>query len=61
MPHDKRLQAAYADFDRAKSYPLPDAVRLIKQNAKAKFDETIEMSMNSSASTPVTRTRWSVV
>ncbi|HEY6432111.1 MAG TPA: 50S ribosomal protein L1 [Acetobacteraceae bacterium] len=46
MPHDKRLQAAYADFDRAKSYPLPDAVRLIKQNAKAKFDETIEMSMN---------------
>ncbi len=46
MPHDKRLQAAYAEFDRAKSYPLPDAVRLIKQNAKAKFDETIEMSMN---------------
>ncbi len=46
MPHDKRLQAAYANLDRAKSYPLPDAVRLIKQNAKAKFDETIEMSMN---------------
>ena len=46
MPHDQRLQAAYASFDRAKSYPLPDAVRLIKQNAKAKFDETIEMSIN---------------
>jgi large subunit ribosomal protein L1 len=42
----KRLKAAYQSIDRSKSYPLPDAVRLVKQNAKAKFDETIEMSMN---------------
>jgi large subunit ribosomal protein L1 len=46
MPHDKRLKAAYAGFDKAKSYPLPEAIRLVKTNARAKFDETVEMSMN---------------
>jgi large subunit ribosomal protein L1 len=46
MPHDKRLKAAYATFDKSKPYPLPEAIRLVKQNAKAKFDETVEMSMN---------------
>ena len=46
MPHDKRLKAAYASFDKTKPYPLPEAIRLVKQNAKAKFDETVEMSMN---------------
>lgn len=46
MAHDKRLKAAYASFDKSKPYPLPEAVRLVKQNAKAKFDETVEMSMN---------------
>jgi len=42
----KRLKAAQAAVDRSKSYPLPDAIKLVKQNAKAKFDETVEMSMN---------------
>ncbi len=46
MGHDKRLDAAYESFDRTKSFPLPAAVTLVKQNAKAKFDETVEMSMN---------------
>jgi large subunit ribosomal protein L1 len=46
MAHDRRLKAAYASFDKSKSYPLPEAIRLVKQNAKAKFDETVEMSMN---------------
>lgn len=46
MAHDKRLAAAYASFDRAKAYALPDAIELVKQNAKAKFDETVEMTMN---------------
>ena len=46
MAEAKRLEAAYASFDRSKSYPLPEAIRVIKQNAKAKFDETVEMSMN---------------
>jgi len=46
MAKDKRLQAAYAAFDRTKSYPLPEAIRIVKSNARAKFDETVELSMN---------------
>jgi large subunit ribosomal protein L1 len=42
----KRLKAINASIDRSKTYPLPEAIRLVKQNAKAKFDETVEMSMN---------------
>ncbi len=42
----KRLTAAQAGVDASKSYPLPDAIRLVKTNARAKFDETIEFSMN---------------
>ena len=42
----KRLKAALASVDASKSYPLPDAIRLVKTNARAKFDETIEFSMN---------------
>jgi len=42
----KRLKAAEQAVDRSKPYPLPEAIKLLKQNAKAKFDETIEMSMN---------------
>jgi large subunit ribosomal protein L1 len=46
MKLGKRLKAAYAAVDTTKSYPLADAIRLIKANAKAKFDETVEMSLN---------------
>jgi len=46
MAHDKRLAAGYAAFDRSKAYPLSEAVRLVKSNARAKFDETVELSMN---------------
>jgi large subunit ribosomal protein L1 len=42
----KRLRAALATVDHAKSYPLEEAIRLVKQNARAKFDETVEMAMN---------------
>jgi large subunit ribosomal protein L1 len=42
----KRLRAIYASFDREKAYALEEAVRLAKANARAKFDETIEISMN---------------
>jgi large subunit ribosomal protein L1 len=42
----KRLKAVYAGFDREKTYALVEAIRLAKTNAKAKFDETIEISMN---------------
>ena len=46
MAHDKRLAAGYAAFDRTKSYSLEEAITLVRANAKAKFDETIELSMN---------------
>ena len=46
MKQGKRLKAAYAALDTTKSYPLDEAIRLIKANAKAKFDETVEMSLN---------------
>jgi large subunit ribosomal protein L1 len=46
VPHDKRLKAARAAIDRSRAYPLTDAVKLVKSNARAKFDETVEMSMN---------------
>jgi large subunit ribosomal protein L1 len=47
MPQQgKRLKAIYAGLDREKSYGLEDAVKLVKANAKAKFDETIEIAMN---------------
>src|SRR6202163_3857462 len=46
MKHGKRLKAAYAAIDANKTYPLDEAIRLIKSTAKAKFDETVEMSLN---------------
>src|SRR5580698_2950580 len=46
MKHGKRLNSAYAAVDTAKTYPLEQAIHLIKTNAKAKFDETVEMSLN---------------
>jgi large subunit ribosomal protein L1 len=42
----KRLKAVNAGFDHSKAYPLPDAIKLVKKNATAKFDETVEMTMN---------------
>jgi len=46
MAQPKRLKAAYADIDRAKFYPLTEAVKVIKERATAKFDETIEIALN---------------
>ncbi len=42
----KRLKAAYDKIDRNQRYSLTDAIGLVKENAVAKFDETIEISMN---------------
>jgi large subunit ribosomal protein L1 len=42
----KRTRAAREGIDREKLYALPDAVKLVKERAKAKFDETIEVAMN---------------
>jgi large subunit ribosomal protein L1 len=46
MAHGKRTETAREGIDRAKFYPLPEAVKLVKDRAKAKFDETIEVAMN---------------
>ena len=46
MAKNKRLAAANAAIDPTKAYPLDQAVKLVKQTSKAKFDETVEMSMN---------------
>jgi large subunit ribosomal protein L1 len=42
----KRLKAIYSGFDREQAVALDQAVKLAKANARAKFDETIEISMN---------------
>jgi large subunit ribosomal protein L1 len=46
MAHNKRLAAARKNVDAARTYPLADAIALVKANATAKFDETVEISMN---------------
>jgi large subunit ribosomal protein L1 len=46
MAKNKRLATGYEAFDRNKSYPLAEAVKIVKGNARAKFDETVEFSMN---------------
>jgi large subunit ribosomal protein L1 len=42
----KRTKAAREGVDREKLYPLIDAVKMVKERAKAKFDETVEIAMN---------------
>ena len=46
MAKNKRLRRRRKTVDRSKAYPLADAIALVKPNARAKFDETVEMSMN---------------
>ena len=41
----KRLRQAKERIDRDRTYPLGEAITLVKQGAKAKFDETVEMSV----------------
>jgi large subunit ribosomal protein L1 len=42
----KRLKTSRDSIDPLKDYPLEDAVKSLKLNASAKFDETIEVAMN---------------
>ena len=46
MKSSKRYLAALKDVDRFKEYPIGEAVNLVKTNAKAKFDESVEISVN---------------
>ena len=42
----KRTEKVREGVDRTKLYPIDEAVKMIKDRAKAKFDETIEVAMN---------------
>jgi large subunit ribosomal protein L1 len=42
----KRTVKAREGIDRTKAYSLDEAVKMVKERAKAKFDETIEVAMN---------------
>jgi large subunit ribosomal protein L1 len=42
----KRLKQAYEDIDPTAARPLDEALKLIKERASAKFDETVEIAMN---------------
>lgn len=39
----KRMQAAVKAYDKSKTYTLEQAAEIVKNNAKAKFDETVEL------------------
>jgi large subunit ribosomal protein L1 len=42
----KRFKAIIEKVDRSKFYPLPDALKIIKETATAKFDESIDVAVN---------------
>jgi large subunit ribosomal protein L1 len=44
--HSKRVEAARAKVDRNKNYPLTDALTMVKENATAKFNESIDVAVN---------------
>ncbi|MDP1605496.1 MAG: 50S ribosomal protein L1 [Rhodocyclaceae bacterium] len=44
--HSKRVVAALAKVDRNKNYPLADALALVKENATAKFNESVDVAVN---------------
>ena len=47
MAHlSKRFKTIVAKADRSKAYPLPDALKLIKETATAKFDESVDVAIN---------------
>jgi large subunit ribosomal protein L1 len=46
MALGKRTTKAREGVDREKLYPLQEAVKMVMDRAKAKFDETIEIAMN---------------
>src|SRR5256714_11719710 len=46
MAKGKRINQAREGVDPAKAYPLDEAVKIVKDRAKAKFDETVEVAMN---------------
>jgi len=46
MAQGKRYRAAASSVEATKVYGLAEAIKLVKSNANAKFDETIEVAVN---------------
>ncbi len=46
MAYGKRLKKTYEGFDRNKEYSVEDAVKILLDSGKTKFDETIDISLN---------------
>ncbi|HET9464423.1 MAG TPA: 50S ribosomal protein L1 [Gemmatimonadales bacterium] len=44
--HGKKFETAAAKVDRAREYPIGDAVALLKGSSFAKFDETVDVAVN---------------
>ena len=42
----KRIVNAYKTVDKFKAHSLKEAVKIVKENATAKFDETIDIAVN---------------
>src|SRR5579863_4819475 len=46
MTIGKRTKKAREGVDREKLYSIADAIKMVKERAKAKFDETVEIAIN---------------
>ncbi len=46
MALSKRYKAMAAKVDRARLYPITDAIKIVKDNATAKFNESIDVAIN---------------
>ncbi|MDA8078980.1 MAG: 50S ribosomal protein L1 [Nitrospiraceae bacterium] len=42
----KKIDAAREKMDRAREYPIEDAIKLVKEMAHVKFDETVDLAFN---------------
>ena len=47
LPHlSKRMKTVRGKVDRSKAYPVDDALKLVKETAVAKFDESVDIAVN---------------
>ncbi len=60
MKRGKKYQDAVKAYDRSAQYDVAEAIDIVKKNATAKFDETIELHLRTAA-TDVTQSSRSVV
>src|SRR5262250_3641394 len=47
LPHlSKRMKTVRGKVDRSKAYPVDEALKLVKETAVAKFDESVDVAVN---------------